>query len=850
MAVNINPSQSLNLGGQPRAYADTFSALNLFVGADAWIFQDANGNEVRGQVETDAKGWPTEFPVINGEAKTIWANVFYTKIMPPGDYIVEWEGSDLIVPYQNYEMIGPNKYLVHYEGNYTNGDDGITLRIDNKGADTTIDIRDVKIYKAEYADLVAMGESFDPKWFQAIDDFRILRMHDWQGTNFSEVTGPTENDFTSDQAFWVTDGRGMPYEQLVKVANEARSDLWINIPHMATDEYIRAVAAYVKANLAPDLRVYVEYSNEYWTTIFDQHDYLVQKGNALFPGEEFATGQAYAARFSEMTAIFKEVFGSDGARLFPTLTLDDDMFKTGEALAVLTSPDWVAKGGTSPLDAGLRYLATDGYFSWFNSDPNMDALVDSWMRQADGGFAAARDFLIDRIKTELVPNWQLGRQLADQYGLEFGVYEGGALLINGLDFSTADPKYTEFNKAFQLSTEMKQVYEVAMQEWQKIGNGTFAWYSDTGRAGPWGDYGLWNAPDFKPEPRTDVIIDANTNPSPWLANDPRGSSTFDNGLYDADTAGTNAMSGTNLADRLYGLTGNDNIQGFDGDDRLVGGADNDTLSGDGGNDALYGGSGGDTLQGGSGNDLLQGDDGADRMFGGDGDDTISYDASDVLADVRGGAGLDTLLFTSEAVQASFSLRDHEFERAEGRFADNASRSWATLENTYTSEWLLDTSEYINDNRSRSEVDYDQVKTNTWQAIYRNFDAQNRLASEDYVYDNGTRGNVDYDETNAPANIWKVIYRNYDSLGRLATEDYLLDNGRLTTVDYDETGLNSWRTFYRNYDAQGRVDFEDVVFDNGTRTQADYDQAGQFSWSKIYYDYDALGNLIRSTVIPD
>jgi hypothetical protein len=663
MSVNINPSQSLNLGGQPRAYGDSFNALNLFVGADAWIFKDANGNEVRGEVTTDSKGWPTEFPVINGEAQTIWANVFYTKIMPPGEYIVEWEGSDLIVPYQNYEMIGPNKYKLKYEGNYANGDDGITLRIDSKGQDTAIDIRNVKIYKAEYADLVAMGESYDPKWFQAIDDFRVLRMHDWQGTNFSKVTGPTANDFTSDQAFWVTEGRGMPYEQLVKVANEARSDLWINIPHMATDEYIRAVAEYVKANLAPDLRVYVEYTNEYWTTIFDQHDYLVQKGKTMFPGAEFSNGQAYAARFTEMTAIFKDVFGTDGARLYPTLTLDDAMFQTGEAQAVLNAPDWVAKGGTSPLDAGLRYLATDGYFSWFNSDAEMDARVDAWMKEPDGGFDSARDFLIARIKSDLVPNWQLGRKLADQYGLEFGVYEGGALLINGLDFSKADPKYTEFNKQFQLSAEMKQVYVVAMQEWQKIGNGTFAWYSDTGRAGPWGDYGLWNAPDFKPELRTEVIIDANTKPSPWLNNDPRGAGTFDNGLYDADTAGKNLMDGTKLADRLYGLAGNDTINGFDGNDLLVGGVGKDKLFGGNGDDNLYGGDDVDQLDGGVGADTLRGGGAADRLTGGLGADSFVFDFGDsgatrnafdrIMDFKKGGAGTgDEIDFASALVVAS------------------------------------------------------------------------------------------------------------------------------------------------------------------------------------------------------
>jgi uncharacterized protein (TIGR01370 family) len=299
-------------------------------------------------------------------------------------------------------------------------------------------------------------------------------------------------------------------------------------------------------------------------------------------------------------------------------------------------------------------------------------------------------------------------------------------------------------------------------------------------------------------------------------------------------------------------------------------------------------SGADVLQGTRRADVIDGLAGVDQLFGGDGNDVVYFDPADDLPNVRGGAGTDTLVFRGIAAPTTFSLTAHEFERAEGQYVDNGTNTWSSYKTIYTADWKLDFAEYLNDNGTRSEVDYDQIVTNTWQTIYRNFDAQNRLASEDYVFDNGnrgnvdydetglnswstiyrnydslgrlatedyiyrngTRGNVDYDETNDPANSWNIIYRNYDPQGRLATEDYILDNGRRTNVDYDETASNSWNYFYRNYDTQGRLDYEDVVFDNGTRTQADYDQAGQFGWSTIYRDYDALGNLIRTTVIPD
>jgi hypothetical protein len=612
------PSQGLNLGGQPQAYGDSFSALNLFHGADAWITFGPNGEEIRNQVKVDEKGWLTELPVVDGQAQTVYANVFYTKIVPAGDYIVEWEGEGTLSSYSNIEALGDHKFRIKFEGSSATNESGISLFIESTDPNKTGDyIRDIQIYQEKHADLIAMGENFDPKWFQAIDDFRVLRTHDWQGTNFSKVTGPTDNDFTADQAFWVRDGRGMPIELLVETANQARSDLWINIPHLATNEYMRDVAEFVKTNLDKDLRVYVEYTNEYWTTIFDQHPYLNAKGQELFGDAPFANAQAYGARASEMTQIFKQVFADEDARLFPTVTLNHGAFNTEEAMTMLNAPAYVAQGGISPLDAGIKHLSTDGYLSWFNTSPYYDGLVDQWMKEPDGGFGSARDFLIDQLNTDLAPAWAKGRILADNYALEFGVYEGGALLLNGDFQNPGDVKYTNFNEAVQLSPEMKQVYEAELVAWKKVGSGPFTWYSDTGRWGPWGDYGLWNAPDFKPELRTEAIIAANGKTPAWWSGDERPASTFDNGKYDIGTGAGDKMTGTKLADRLYGIEGDDTLKGLAGNDILVGGT---------GKDKLYGGSGSDVLVGGAGRDYLD---------GGDGFDFVSYQTSDsaVLADL-------------------------------------------------------------------------------------------------------------------------------------------------------------------------------------------------------------------------
>lgn len=86
---------------------------------------------------------------------------------------------------------------------------------------------------------------------------------------------------------------GVAYEHLVALANQTRQDLWLNIPHLASDEFIDQLAQLLKygsngqtpyasqvaspihAPLDPQLRVWIEFSNEIWANggAFAQGDY-------------------------------------------------------------------------------------------------------------------------------------------------------------------------------------------------------------------------------------------------------------------------------------------------------------------------------------------------------------------------------------------------------------------------------------------------------------------------------------------------------------------------------------------------------------------------------------------------
>jgi len=97
------------------------------------------------------------------------------------------------------------------------------------------------------------------------------------------------------------------------------------------------------------------------------------------------------------------------------------------------------------------------------------------------------------------------------------------------------------------------------------------------------------------------------------------------------TGGDDSLTGTEFAEIIDSLDGNDTLVGLQGDDTLFGRLGDDVLNGGPGFDVLFGGEGVDILNGNSGQDMLFGENGDDILRGAGGNDTL-----------QGGEGNDTL----------------------------------------------------------------------------------------------------------------------------------------------------------------------------------------------------------------
>ncbi|MGI0008333.1 MAG: HYR domain-containing protein [Nitrosopumilaceae archaeon] len=83
------------------------------------------------------------------------------------------------------------------------------------------------------------------------------------------------------------------------------------------------------------------------------------------------------------------------------------------------------------------------------------------------------------------------------------------------------------------------------------------------------------------------------------------------------------LTGTNLADLIFGLAGVDIITGEEGDDCILAGDGDDIVFGNDGDDTVSGDNGNDIVRGGSGEDKLNGNSGFDIIDGGDDHDSCN-----------------------------------------------------------------------------------------------------------------------------------------------------------------------------------------------------------------------------------
>ncbi len=420
-------------------------------------------------LQFDADGYPTHIPQ--------QANGVPNKVR----YVISSEGANL-PPGETYVLLYDGTGSLDIGGGVTetsntpgrvqfnvNAADNIFFRI--VASQMGDPVRNVRILRLadEQADLDA--EPFYEGFLDKIRPFKALRFMDWGHTNGN----PVEHweDRSSLTHFTYATATGVPYEMMVKLANQLKKDVWLCVPHAADSNYVAQMAALFRDQLDPDLTIYLEYSNEVWNWIFAQAHY-----NADNAPSNLNYGRAMAMRAGRTFRTWHEVFGTEKTRVKRVLGLQAGFnYLNEQILSHLDPADWDYGSPTSYL--GLDHSDTGQPILNASSTP-ADIIENA--RNAWAGFRPVLWQDYNNIKL---------------FGKKIINYEGGQHFVGNV-FGIPYP-YQQAMWDAQYSPEIHALYDEMLDTIRTWGSRMFGNFSlASPQESVYGSWGVLNDIDLQP----------------------------------------------------------------------------------------------------------------------------------------------------------------------------------------------------------------------------------------------------------------------------------------------------------------------------------------------------------------
>ncbi len=455
-------------------------------------------------VTYDANGWPTDLH--GGEAGTKFLGKIPAETLPQGEYTVLYDGEGKLRYGHDVKLVSQSP-----------GRDVITIE---PGADGLLDasvvvtqtnpanyLRNIRILPpggvcqrnplkwvmqasecgwndGQYLPFVQHYKSivFNPDYLNFMKDFKAIRFMGMSGITRNPVEHWQDRP-RPDEANWggTYGNRGVPVEVMVDLANRLHKDAWFNMPHAADDDYVRQFATYVRDHLAPDLKVYLEYTNEAWNTTFSHSEYVQKKGLELGLGNNNAVEagyQYYTIRARQIFTLWEQVFG--GRQRFVRVLGSWD-----------TRPDLTRK--LLSYDNTYRQVDAVAIAPYFGG--NVKGFRES--STVDDIFRLTTEKDSYRSLPEVLGMVKQQAQLAQQFGVDLLGYEGGQGLV---DWATKDASQNPNPLFFAANRDprMGQLYTDFLNGWEQAGGRLLMLFSAP-RTCQW--YGCWGLKEDIRQPR-------------------------------------------------------------------------------------------------------------------------------------------------------------------------------------------------------------------------------------------------------------------------------------------------------------------------------------------------------------
>ncbi|MBK6686366.1 MAG: hypothetical protein IPG45_17995 [Deltaproteobacteria bacterium] len=308
----------------------------------------------------------------------------------------------------------------------------------------------------------AQNADFHPLFLERVAQFRILRFMDWTVTNASVVRRWSQRS----RPVYQTQAQpgGVAYEWLIRLANTVHADPWICVPHLADDDFVEQLARLLRANLDPELKVYLEFSNELWNDhpAFAQAAHARAEGARLGLSKDPNQGRLYwqARRSREVFQIFERIYGAEHPKRLVRVVAS----QVGNVWAHEQLLDF--EGLRAHTDA----LAVAPYFGFESAALEAKELV----------LGQDLDWLLEHLRTKSLPETmaaiRASQEVAKDQGLPLIAYEGGQHLVSHPAHHPVAALQARYDAANR-DPRMKALYLQLLEGWKEAGGHEFVHFT-------------------------------------------------------------------------------------------------------------------------------------------------------------------------------------------------------------------------------------------------------------------------------------------------------------------------------------------------------------------------------------
>jgi hypothetical protein len=320
-------------------------------------------------------------------------------------------------------------------------------------------------------------QTFTNEFLSFLDDFQVIRFMDFTHTNGSPIVN--WSDRTSPSFYSQANIGGAAWEYVIELANTTQKDVWINVPHKANDNYIQQLASMLQSNLNPNIKIYLEYSNEVWNAAFSQHSDCAGFAQSLgYTGQTWERAWKYTAkRSADVFKIFEDVFSNDQrlVKIIPSQAVNS--WLTNQLVTFFNDPLY------NPSGVKANAIAIAPYFGY--------GVADNIVANNQVNTINVQQ-IIQELKNSMSHAFQTmldNKTIATTHNLQLLCYEGGQHLVatgNNMNDNALTQKLIATNH----DAELQDLYCDYFDYWYSNIGELFCHFSSHGTYSKFGSWGV------------------------------------------------------------------------------------------------------------------------------------------------------------------------------------------------------------------------------------------------------------------------------------------------------------------------------------------------------------------------